>query len=71
MDNVIARLATQAKGLEDVVAGKSSITFIDGHDGRLLYRGYEIADLTAHSNYEATTYLLWNGHLPTVNDLKS
>ena len=71
MDNVIARLATQAKGLEDVVAGKSSITFIDGHEGRLLYRGYDIADLTAHSNYEETTYLLWNGHLPTVNDLKS
>ncbi len=71
MDQIIQRLTTQAKGLEDVVAGKSSITFIDGHEGRLLYRGYDIADLTAHSNYEETTYLLWNGRLPTANELRS
>ncbi len=70
MDQIIQRLTTQAKGLEDVVAGKSSITFIDGHEGRLLYRGYDIADLTTHSNYEETAFLLWNGHLPTVNELK-
>lgn len=74
MDEVIGRLvnqATQSRGLEDVVAGKSSICYIDGHEGRLLYRGYDIADLAAHSTYEETTYLLWNGHLPTTIELKS
>ena len=71
MDDIISRLATQAKGLEDVVAGKSSITFIDGREGRLLYRGYDIADLTAHSNFEETAFLLWNGRLPTYGELKS
>lgn len=71
MDQIIQHLTTQAKGLEDVVAGKSSITYIDGHEGRLLYRGYDITDLTANSTYEETTFLLWNGHLPTVNELKS
>jgi citrate synthase len=71
MDQILQHLTTQARGLEDVVAGKSSITFIDGHEGRLLYRGYDIADLTAHSDYEETTFLLWNGHLPTVKELKS
>ncbi len=71
MDQIVQRLTTQAKGLEDVVAGKSSICYIDGHEGRLLYRGYDIAELAAHSTWEETTYLLWNGHLPTVNELKS
>ncbi|MDG6988001.1 MAG: citrate/2-methylcitrate synthase [Nitrososphaerota archaeon] len=71
MDQIIQHLTAQARGLEDVVAGKSSITYIDGREGRLLYRGYDIADLTAHSNYEETTFLLWNGRLPTSGELKS
>lgn len=71
LDQVIHRLVTQSKGLEDVIAGQSSICFIDGQEGRLLYRGYDIVDLSAKSNYEETTYLLWNGHLPTANDLHS
>ncbi|MDG6900424.1 MAG: citrate/2-methylcitrate synthase [Nitrososphaerota archaeon] len=69
MDQIVQHLTTQAKGLEDVVAGKSSICYIDGREGRLLYRGYDIAELAAHSTWEETTYLLWNGHLPTVNEL--
>ncbi|MBI3859072.1 MAG: citrate synthase [Thaumarchaeota archaeon] len=71
MDTVIHRLTTQAKGLEDVVAGQSSICFIDGQEGRLLYRGYDIVDLAAHSSYEETTFLLLNGHLPTGPELRS
>ncbi len=71
MDQVIQRLTTQAKGLEDVVAGQSSICFIDGHEGRLLYRGYDIEDLAEKSNYEETTYLLWHGHLPTATEVHS
>jgi citrate synthase len=69
MDQVIHRLASQAKGLEDVVVGQSSICFIDGQNGLLLYRGYDIKDLAAKSNYEETAYLLWNGHLPTAKEL--
>ncbi len=71
MDQVIQRLTTQARGLEDVVAGQSSICLIDGHEGRLLYRGYDIEDLSEKSSYEETTYLLWNGHLPTATELQS
>lgn len=70
MDQIIQRLTTQAKGLEDVIAGKSSICYIDGHEGRLIYRGYDIADLAAHSTYEETAYLLWNGQLPTAGELQ-
>ena len=69
LDQVIHRLVTQSKGLEDVVTGQSSICFIDGSQGRLLYRGYDIVDLAPKSTYEETTFLLWNGHLPTVSEL--
>lgn len=70
LDQVIQRLASQAKGLEDVVAGTSSITFIDGVDGRLLYRGFDIKDLAAQSTYEETTYLLLQEELPTERQLE-
>ena len=70
-DQVIQRLGAQSKGLEDVVAGKSAVCFIDGHEGRLLYRGYDIADLAAKSSYEETAFLLWNGHLPTSTELRA
>jgi citrate synthase len=70
LDQVIQRVTMQSKGLEDVVAGTSSITFIDGTNGRLLYRGYDIADLCRFSNFEETTYLLWKGKLPTENELR-
>ena len=71
LDQVIHRLVTQSKGLEDVVSGQSSICFIDGQQGRLLYRGYDIVDLAPKSTYEETTFLLWNGHLPTMQELHS
>jgi citrate synthase len=71
LDQVIHRLVTQSKGLEDVVSGQSSICFIDGQEGRLLYRGYDIADLAPKSTYEETAFLLWNGHLPTAQELNS
>ncbi|MBI3840739.1 MAG: citrate synthase [Thaumarchaeota archaeon] len=71
MDRVIQRLTLQTKGLEDVVAGQSSICFIDGQDGRLLYRGYDIDDLAQKSTYEETAYLLLNGHLPTSSEVRA
>jgi citrate synthase len=52
------------KGLEGVVIAKSAITFIDGQQGILRYRGIDINELAAKSNFEETTYLLWNGTLP-------
>ncbi len=52
------------KGLEGVVIAKSSITFIDGQQGILRYRGIDINELAAKSNFEEVTYLLWNEKLP-------
>ncbi len=61
--------APVAKGLENVIAAESSICFIDGLQGKLLYRGYNIHDLAEHSTFEETAYLLWNGELPNENQL--
>jgi len=56
-------------GLEDVVVSPSEICFIDGHKGRLVYRGFDVDDLVANSNFEEVTYLLWYGKLPTRKEL--
>jgi citrate synthase len=56
-------------GLEDVIVSTSEICFIDGHKGRLLYRGFDVDDLVAHSSFEEVVYLLWHGHLPNQKEL--
>ena len=56
-------------GLEDVVVSPSEICFIDGHKGRLIYRGYDVDDLVAHSTFEEVTFLLWQGRLPSRKEL--
>ena len=61
--------AVAKAGLEDVVVSSSEICFIDGHQGRLLYRGFDINDLVAHSTFEEVVYLLWHGALPTRKEL--
>jgi len=58
----------QKKGLEDIIAGESAISFIDGREGKLIYRGYDIHDLVQGS-FEEVAYLLINGELPTQDQL--
>ncbi len=58
------------KGLEGVVATTSSICYIDGEQGVLAYRGYDIHDLADHSTFEEVCYLLWFGHLPNADELQ-
>lgn len=48
-------------GLEGVIAGETSLSYIDGERGRLLYRGYRIGDLVEHGTYPAVANLLWTG----------
>lgn len=63
--------AVAAKGLEGVVAAKSGICWIDGEAGVLAYRGIDIHELAEKSSFEETAYLLWNGRLPTSDQLNS
>lgn len=56
-------------GLEGAVAAGSKIGFVDGARGALVYRGYDIFDLCAHSTFEEVSYLLMFGNLPTQSEL--
>ncbi|MGH7565700.1 MAG: citrate/2-methylcitrate synthase [Gemmatimonadota bacterium] len=59
----------QAAGLEGVVVAESEISFVDGQEGRLVYRGYSIEELAESSTFEETSKLLLDGELPTREDL--
>ncbi len=48
----------------------SKITFIDGNEGVLLYRGYPVEQLAEHSNFIEVVYLLLYGDLPTAAELE-
>ena len=48
-------------GLEGVIAGETTLSYIDGEAGRLLYRGYPIGELVKGGTYAAITELLWTG----------
>ena len=60
-----AELETKNIGLRDIEVADTKISDIDGEHGKLIYRGYDILDLTKNSTYEETAYLLLNDKLPT------
>lgn len=62
---------TATKGLKGVVAADSSICQVNGTEGRLLYRGYNIDDLAEKSTFEEVAWLLFKGELPTASELES
>jgi len=49
---------------------ESDITFIDGEEGILMYRGYPVEQLAEHSSFIEVSYLLLNGELPTKEQLE-
>ena len=55
-------------GFMSTGACESSITYIDGDKGELLYRGYPIEDLAQHCDYLDVCYLLLHGELPTPDE---
>jgi citrate synthase len=57
-------------GLEGVPATQSSISFVDGTNGILEYRGISIEELAAKSTFLETAYLLIWGELPIAQDLQ-
>jgi citrate synthase len=73
-DNNVKELTTndapiKARGLEGVIALESELSSIDGQKGELIYRGYNINDLAEGASFEEVVYLLWNGSLPTQDEL--
>ena len=58
-------------GLEGIVAARTEISLVDGANGRLVYRGYVIADLAEEMSFEEVAHLLWHGGLPNRTELDS
>lgn len=63
-------LYTFDPGFTSTAACQSTITYIDGDKGELLYRGYPIEQLAQHSSYIEVCYLLLYGELPTLLELE-
>ena len=62
-------LFTFDPGFMSTAACESKITFIDGDKGVLLYRGYPVEQLAAHSSFMEVAYLLIYGELPSTKQL--
>ena len=62
---------TYDPGFMSTAACNSSITYIDGDKGELLYRGYPIEQLAVNCDFLETCYLLLNGELPTSQQCKT
>ena len=57
-------LFTYDSGYLSTASCRSTVTFIDGDKGELLYRGYPIEQLAEQCNFLEVAYLLWHGELP-------
>jgi citrate synthase len=62
-------LDTRNIGLRNIEVADTKICSIDGENGKLIYRGYDILDLANHSTYEETAFLLLFGDLPVKEEL--
>jgi citrate synthase len=59
------------KGLVGLYVDESLITYIDGVDGKLYYRGYPVKELCENSTFEEVAYLLIHGKLPSNSEFKA
>ena len=66
-----AGIFTYDPGFTSTGSCKSKITYIDGDEGVLLYRGYPIEDLAEQGDFLETCYLLLYGELPTAAQKQS
>jgi citrate synthase len=53
------------RGLEGVIAAETSISYVDGVHGHLIYQGYDIHEIAEHMTFSEVVLLLWTGKLPT------
>ena len=62
-------METKNIGLRGIEVADTKISNIDGGKGKLIYRGFDILDLTKNSTFEETAYLLLYDKLPTKQEL--
>ena len=63
-------METKNIGLRGIEVADTKISNIDGEKGKLIYRGFDILDLTKNSTFEETAYLLLYNKLPTKQQLE-
>ena len=61
---------TKNIGLRNIPVADTRVSNIDGERGKLIYRGYDILDLTKNSNFEETCYLLLHDELPSKSEFE-
>ena len=61
----------KSSGLEGVVAASTQLSHVDGERGELVIAGYRIDELAEHATFEETTWLLWEGSLPSPDRLRA
>jgi citrate synthase len=57
-------METKNTGLRNIPIADTKISMIDGEKGKLIYRGFDVLDLTKNSNFEECCFLLLHDHLP-------
>lgn len=67
----LSQSKTVRRGMDDLVVDTTAISWVDGQQGRLYYRGYRIEDLARGATFEEVAYLLLCGQLPNVKQLTS
>jgi citrate synthase len=68
-DERIASMTTATAGLDGIVVAQTELSSVNGTEGILTYRGYNIHDLAEHTSFEEIAHLLWFGTLPTQSQL--
>ena len=58
------------KGLAGVTVDYTAVSKVNPETNSLLYRGYPVQELAATQSFEAVALLLWNGELPTADELR-
>jgi citrate synthase len=58
-----------SKGLVGVIAAQTALSSVDGQNGILTYRGYNIHDLAGQTSYEEIVHLLFHGRFPHAKEL--
>jgi citrate synthase len=57
------------RGLKDIYLDRTKSSYIDGKNGKLYYRGFNINELANNSTFEEVSYLLIHGELPNKSEL--
>ena len=63
-------METKNIGLRNIPIADTKISLIDGEKGKLIYRGFDVLDLTKNSNFEECCFLLLHDHLPNKTEFE-